>query len=157
MPRDGPSSAEEPGVCPSTTGTSASTVRPTEARPSLHRLSDSFDRDHFNDIADLDVIETFERDAAFQTRFDFTDVVFESAQRGQAAGPDDDVVAQETRLRVAGSGDAAVDDETAGDRADLRRFENLTNFGRADARFFQRRLEQPGHRLLNLVGDVVDD
>ena len=45
----------------------------------------------------------------------------------------------------------------AGDRAGLRDLEDVAHFGRAEPHFLERGLEQPGHRLLHLVGHVVDD
>ena len=48
-------------------------------------------------------------------------------------------------------------DHAAGDRAELRHLEDVAHFGDADPDFLERRIEQPGHRLLHLVGDVVDD
>ena len=55
------------------------------------------------------------------------------------------------------AGDAPLGDHAAGDGAELRRLEGVAHLRRADAHFLERRIEQPGHRLLHLVGDVVDD
>ena len=58
------------------------------------------------------------------------DVVLEAAQRADLALVDDDVVAQQARLRVAGARDAAFVHHAAGDRAELRHLEDLAHLGR---------------------------
>ena len=90
------------------------------------------DDERFDDVADLDVVEPLEADAAFEARLHLGHVVLEAAQRADLAFVDDDVVAEQPRLRVAGAGDAAVGDHAAGNRAELRHLEGVAHFGRAD-------------------------
>src|SRR4029434_4343876 len=94
-------------------------------------------REDFHDVADLDVVEAFERQAALETSLDLADVVLEAAQRGEPALPDDDVVAEQACLRIARACDAAVEHHAAADRAELRRLERLPDFGSADARLLE--------------------
>mgnify|MGYP003694146141 CR=1 FL=1 len=60
---------------------------------------------------------------------DFTSLTssLEAAQRSDLAFVDDDVVAQQARLRVAGAGDASFGDHAAGDGAELRDLEQLAD------------------------------
>src|SRR5262249_16327091 len=76
--------------------------------------------EHLDHVADLDVVEFFEADAALEARLHLADVVLEAAERSDLAFVDDDVVAHEARLRVAGARDAALGDHAARDRAELR-------------------------------------
>src|ERR1041385_7099956 len=110
----------------------------------------------FNDVAYLDVVEAFEADAAFEAGLHFADVVLEAAQRADLAFEHHDVVAQQTRCRLARARDAAVRHHAAGNRADLRHAEYLSHFGGAHAHFLERRFEETFHALLDLLGDVVD-
>src|SRR5688500_1359185 len=92
------------------------TMSGADGRNALHR--EDLDR-----IADLDVVEVGQPDAALEARLHLAHVVLEAAQRCQLAFPDDDVVAKQARVRVAGTRDAAVGDHAAGHRADLRHAE----------------------------------
>ena len=65
-------------------------------------------------VADLEVLEVVEADAALVARLHLARVVLEAAQAGDLARVDDDVVAHQAGRRVAG--DLAVGDEAAGDR-----------------------------------------
>src|SRR5262249_49884950 len=118
---------------------------------------DALHREHLDDIADLDVVELLEADAALEPGLHLADIVLEPAQRPDLPLVDDDVVADQARLRVAGADDAALGDHAAGNRAVLRDLEGVPHLGDPDADLLERRLEEAGHRLLHLVGDVVDD
>src|SRR5262249_36815591 len=118
---------------------------------------DALHREHFDEIADLDVVEPFEADAAFEAGFHLGRIVFEPAKRSNLALIDHDVVAQQPCLRVAGTGDASLRHHAAGNRAVLRNLECVAYFRHADAHLLERRFEETGHRLLHFVGDVVDD
>ena len=63
---------------------------------------DPLHREHLDQVADLDVVELVEADAALEAGLDFADIVLEAAQRADLAFVDDDVVAQQARLGVAG-------------------------------------------------------
>src|SRR5262249_34188193 len=128
-----------------------------DRRCRLHRRGDLLDSEHFDDVADLDVTEAIEADAALRAGLDLADVVLEAAETGDLALPDRRAVADAAGLRVAASRDATVRHEAAGDRAGLRRLEDRLYPGRAEARLLERRLEKADHGFLNLVGDVVDD
>src|SRR5262245_45651469 len=121
-------------------------------RGHLHSLH----REHFNGIAHLDVVEALEADAAFKTGFDLADVVFEAPQRGDLPFEYDHVVTQESGGRLARPRDPSLRDHAAGNRPDLRHAEHLAHFGRPDADFLERRLEETLHALLDLLGDVVN-
>jgi hypothetical protein len=61
----------------------------------------------FLDLVDLDditrlyIVVILEPDATLVVRADFLDVILETAQRRQLAGPNHDIVAQQTSVRVA--------------------------------------------------------
>src|SRR3954471_4684850 len=121
------------------------------------RRGDALHGEHLDDVADLQIVVALEADAALEARLDLGHVVLEAAQRAQLALVDHHVVAQQARLRLARALDDAVGDHAAGDGAELRRLEDLPHLGRAEPHFLERRLEDAGHRLLDLVGHVVDD
>src|SRR5262245_4675747 len=91
----------------------------------LCRRRHPLDDKRFDDVADLDVVVLFEADAALEPRLHLGDVVLEAAERADLAFVDDHVVAEQARLRVAGSRDAAVGHHAARDRAELRHLERL--------------------------------
>src|SRR6187401_1761473 len=121
------------------------------------RRGDALHGEDLDDVADLQIVVALEADAALEARLDLGHVVLEAAQRAELALVDLDVVAQQAGLRLARALDDAVGDHAAADGAELRRLEDLPHFGRAEPHFLERRLEDPGHRLLDLVGHVVDD
>src|SRR5579862_7953969 len=98
--------------------------------------------EHLDHVADLDVVELFEADAALESRFHFADVVLEPAQRSDLAFVNDDVVAQQARLGVARSGDPSLGDMAARDRSELRDLERIAHFRDADPDFLERRIEE---------------
>src|SRR5688572_7740278 len=63
-------------------------------------------------IANLDVVEVFQANAAFKTFAHFRYVVLEAAQRSDVAFPTHNTVPNQTRPRVAT--DVAVDDHRSG-------------------------------------------
>src|SRR5688572_9690116 len=67
----------------------------------LHRYGDSLHREHFDDVANLEVVVIRKADAAFEARLHLADVVLEAAERRNLAFVDDDVVTQQTRLGFA--------------------------------------------------------
>ena len=98
------------------------------------------------------------RDAALDADLHLADVVLEPAQRASLPFQTTTPSRSEARLRVAAARDAAVGDHAAGDRAGLRRLEDLPHLGRRRCRVsLSVGSSRPGHRLLHLVGHVVDD
>src|SRR6185436_17037417 len=87
---------------------------------SLRRLRDALHLEHFDHVANLDVVETLQAQAALEAGLDLGHVVLEALERGELAFPHHDVVAEQAGLRVALAGDAAVGDHAAGNGADLR-------------------------------------
>src|SRR5215475_4920304 len=107
---------------------------------SLCRNPDALHYEDFDHVADLDVVEPFEADAALESRLDLARIVLEPAERSDLAFVDDDVVTQQPRLRLARAGDAAFRHHTAGDGAVLRNLEGLAYLRRADPHFLERGL-----------------
>ena len=70
---------------------------------------DALDDERLDDVADLDVVVPLEADAALEAGLHLGHVVLEAPQRADLALVDDDVVAEQARLRVAGARDAAVE------------------------------------------------
>src|SRR5207248_4076254 len=77
-------------------------------------------REHFDHVADLDVVVLLEADAALDPGPHLADIVLEAAQRSDLPLVHDDVVAQQPRLRVAGARDAPLGHHAAGERPELR-------------------------------------
>ena len=113
--------------------------------------------EHFDDVADLQVVVALQADTALEAGLDFADIVLEALERADLAGPQLDAVAEQARLRIARAPDDAFVDHATGDRSDFWHLERFTHGRGADARFLERRVEQAGHRQLDLVGDVIDD
>lgn len=100
----------------------------------------------FDNIADLDVVEVFEADAALVALEDFADVVLEAAERGNLAVVHNHAVAEQTDAGV--TGELAVDDMAARDGADLRHGEDFAHFGLAEVHLAADGSEQTGLALL---------
>src|SRR5215467_9504167 len=86
-----------PGTCSSTVN-SPTTIN-------SRRDCDSFHREDFDHVADLDVVEPLEPDAAFEAGLDFAHIVLEPPERSDLPFIHDDVVANEPRLCLARSRD----------------------------------------------------
>src|SRR4029453_6652578 len=126
-------------------------------RTCLYGLCHPLHLEHFDDVANLDVVEVLQADTALEPGLHLGDVVLEAAQGGELAFPHDDAVANQASLGVALSRDAAITDLAAGDGADFRHAECLAHRRTADPHFFERRIQHAGHRLFDLIGHVVDD
>ena len=70
---------------------------------------------------------------------------------------DHDVVSKQPGLGVTGASDLPGGDQAPSRSTELRHLEDLADFGGTDLYFFDGRIKQAGHRLLDLVGHVVDD
>src|SRR5262245_46971254 len=90
---------------------------PSAMSGASRRDRDALHREDFDDIADLDVIELLEPDAALEPALHFADIVLEAAQRSDLALVDHDVVAQQPRLRVTRARDASLGDDADGNRS----------------------------------------
>ena len=99
----------------------------------LCRDRDSLHREYLDDVADLEVVELVEADAALEPGLHLARVVLESPQRSDLAFVDDDVVSEEACLGVAGARDAPLGDHAAGDGAELRDLEDVPDLGDARA------------------------
>src|ERR1700730_9836505 len=109
----------------------------------------------FEQIADFDVVEVRNSDAAFETRANFVGIFLEPAQRTDSAGVNHHSFTNDAHFGIAL--DDAVENVTAGDRADALDAESIAHFGAAEMRFLEDGLEQAGHGLFDLVGDFVND
>src|SRR5436190_1921694 len=128
--------------------------RPSAIRSRQRRLQ-LLGLERFDHVADLDVLEPLDADAALEALPDLGHIVLEVPQRADLAFVDHAVVAQEAHAR--GARDHAVDDHAAGDDADLRHLEGVAHFGAAPEDFMELRIEQADHRRLDLVDQRVDD
>src|ERR1051325_9259588 len=81
-----------------------------EPRPLRGDRQDAFVLEDLDHVADLDVVELLEADAALGSGFDLADVVLEAPQRADLTLVGDDVVADEARLRVARARNAPFGD-----------------------------------------------
>src|SRR5581483_7256452 len=113
------------------------------------------DFESLDDVADLDVLELLDGDAALEALPDLGNVIFEVAQRGNFALVDHAVVAQQTHAR--GPGNDSVDDHAAGDRPGLRHLERLADFGATLELLLEFWFQKSGHGRFDLVDQVVDD
>src|SRR2546428_7470366 len=102
---------------------------------------DPLHHEHFDEIADLEVVEPLEADAALESGLDLANIVLEAAQRPDLAFVDDDVVAKQPRVRIARASDAPLADHAAGDGAVLRNFERIAHLGDPTTYFLVGQLE----------------
>src|SRR6185312_17544064 len=109
-------------------------------------------------VADLDVVEVLDADAALEPVLHFLHVVLEAPQ-----GPDDavvhfDAVANDANATL--TVDQAAPHVAAGDRADLGHLERVAHFGLAEYDFLLVRakhaLERGAHVRHRLVDDLVE-
>src|SRR5208282_4973684 len=117
--------------------------------------ADFLDVEAFQNVADLYVVEIGDSQAALETSAHFAGVVLKSLQRIQSRGVNQRAVAHHADLRVALHD--AVQDVTACNGSGALDAEGVAHFGAAQIGFLDHRLEQPFHRLLNFVGNFVND
>src|SRR5258705_3013618 len=137
-----------PGSCTSRARSRASSLRIWSATRSgrdpwdmLRDDRDSLLHEHLDEVADLDVVEPLEADAALEPGLDLADIVFEAAERSDLAFVHKDVVAEQARLRLAAARDAALGDQAAGDGAVLGHLERISDLGHAQPDFLELRVE----------------
>ena len=97
----------------------------------------------------LKIIKVFNANPAFHSGSDLADLILEAAQSLEDAFVDAGLAAHHAHLAF---DQASAADNTTGNVAALGQLKNLAHFGRADDRFLQGRLNQPGHGLFDLVG-----
>src|SRR5579863_1740902 len=100
----------------------------------------------FQNVADFDVVEVRDADAALKSSAHFARVVLESLQRTQLRRVDHRFVAQYAHLRFAL--EDAIDDVAASDRTRACDAERVANFRATQIRLLYDGLEQSFHRLL---------
>ena len=133
-------------------GTSIRPLRPAAVERGaldLARLED------LEDVAFAQVVEALEQDAALEALGHLADVVLEAAERGDSRLVDAGAVAEEADARAAA--DEPARDHAAGDRAEPRDLEERANLDLADDRLGLDRREHADERLLDLLGQLVDD
>src|SRR5262249_14177612 len=117
-------------------------------------LIDLLELEGFDDITDFDVVESLDTDAAFISRFHFSDILLEAAEGGHAALVHDDVVSQEANLRS--SQHLPVHHIGSRDCADLGNLEGVANLGPSQVELAHLRLQETHHGAFDLVMDLVD-
>src|SRR5439155_13344635 len=110
---------------------------------------------HFELVALFDVVESLDRQSAFEPRLDLAHVVLEALERIELAIVDDDIVAQDPDLRTAP--DKAFEHVAAGDRPDLRYLVYLAHFDESELALLLLRCEHARECCLHLVHRLVDD
>src|SRR5205809_7878495 len=89
---------------------------------------------NFELVALFDVVESLDRQSAFEPRLDLAHVVLEALERIELAIVDDDIVAQDPDLRTAP--DKAFEHVAAGDGPNPRYLVYLTHFDESELAFF---------------------
>lgn len=113
------------------------------------------DFEHFDHIANANVVVVLHADTTFHTVTDFVNVIFEAAQGFQLAFIDNHVVAQNADWVM--TFDRPFGNHTARDSAKFRRFKDITDFSQTDDLLFQFRREHTAHRRFHFVDQVIDD
>src|SRR5581483_7075408 len=111
--------------------------------------------EHFEDVAFLHVVEAFEENAALEAFGHLARVVLEAFERSDRRRVDDGAVPDDAHVGVPAHD--AVRDHAAGDRAETRDLEQRANLGLADRLLRLDGGELADERLLDVVGELVDD
>src|SRR5712691_8589391 len=106
-------------------------------------------------VALFDVVEALEQDAALEALLDLAHVVLDAPQRRDRRLVDDGAVPHDAHLRP--PADDTARDHAAGDRADARRAEQRAHLGLAERRLGLDRFQHADERLLDVLGQLVDD
>ncbi len=120
----------------------------------LERLLDLYDVEGFDDVANLDIVEVLDTDAAFHTGLDFLGLVLAPLERRHFAGVDHDAVADEAYLAL---GEFAVAHQAAGNGAHLGNLEGLLDLGGSGNLFLLFGLEHTLQTVLDLVDGIVNN
>src|SRR5438445_4469617 len=129
--------------------------RPLAAIPPVERAGDLLDAIRFDQVADLDVVEVLDADAALEALPHLAHVVLEALE-----GRDGALVhlhAVPDHAHQCGAADDAGADEAPGDRAYFRDLERLPHFRLAHHDFLLLGSEQALHGGLHLFHRLVDD
>src|SRR6266540_4093611 len=130
-----------------------SAPRPNKFAPQCARDFDDFV--NFELITLFDVVESFDRQSAFEPCLDLAHVILEALERIELAIVDDDIGAQDPDLRTAA--DDAFEHVAAGDSSDLGYLVYLAHFDEPELAFLLLRREHARERRLHLVHRLVDD
>src|SRR3954454_4776963 len=106
-------------------------------------------------VALFDVVEVVEQDSALEALLDLAYVVLDAAERTDRRLVDDGSVTDDANLRTAA--DDAARHHAAGDVAEPRRAEDRAHFDLAEDRLGLDRLEHADERLLDVLGELVND
>ena len=107
------------------------------------------------DVALAEVVEALEQDAALEALGHLAGVVLEALELRDRRLVDPGAVAEDAHARAAP--DDAARDHAAGDRADARGAEERAHLDLADHGLGLDRREHADERLLDLLGELVDD
>lgn len=116
---------------------------------------DSFHGKRLQHVADLNVVEVRDRNAALKTVLDLACVIFEALESFDSSGVNDLAVPHDSNLAIAA--DCAVGDITAGDRTNLADLKGLADFRVSLNRFLVDGLKHARHGLLHFVYQFIDD
>src|SRR6184192_766497 len=129
---------------------------PASGRAShVQRARDFLDLVRLDQVADLDVVEALDPDAALEALPDLAHVVLEALEGADAAFVHLHAVADHAHPR--GAGDDAGADEAPRDRSHLRDLERLPHLRLAQHDFLLLGGEQALHRRFHLLHRLVDD
>src|SRR5437764_3666037 len=106
-------------------------------------------------VALFDVVEVVEQDPALEALLDLAHVVLDAAKRADRGLVDDGSLADDANLRA--TPDDAARDHAAGDVAEPRCAEDRAHLGLAERLLGLDRLEHADERLLDVLGQLVDD
>src|SRR6266850_240985 len=116
---------------------------------------DLLDAIGLDEVADLDVVEILDADAALEALAHFAYVFFEPLERRERAVVHLDAVADDPH--AAGAGDHAALHEASRDGANLRDLEQLTDLGLPHDHFLLFGGQQAFHGRLHLFHRLIDD
>src|SRR5690606_23958597 len=116
-----------------------------------HRL----DAEALDLVADLEVVEAGDVEAALEALAHLADVVLEALQAAELALVDLDAVAHHAHAATAV--DRALRDVAARHRPDPRDLEELAHLGHTEQDFLLLRREHAFQRVLNILDRLVDD
>src|SRR5262249_13798628 len=121
----------------------------------LERPRDGLDVEALDDVAGADILVVGEGHAALLPRRHLAHLVLKALERRQRTLVDNDVIPDQAHART--TLDLALGDPAAGDLADPGNVEHLEDLRVAEENLAQGRRQQPRHRRLHVVDQIVDD
>ena len=109
----------------------------------------------FDHVAQFEIVEAIQRDTTFIPLLHFAHVIFKAAQTANRSIKDDDVIADQPRLRSAF--DEAIQHIRTRNRTNPRYANDVAHFSLAEHSFLDGRIQHTDHGIANFFFDFIYD